>query len=108
MSEDAALYVSISHGADELRGDVSNAVIWLPIDTVDASGKTDNSGVIDARQEGWNFFELVEAIILEISDACALLGSGTVRGVQNMDATEDEIVHEFDFLTGSVPADGGN
>lgn len=108
VSDDAALYVSISHGVNELRGDVSNAVVRLPVDTVGGPGKTDNSGVTDAQKQGRNFFDLVEAIILEISDACALLGSGTISGVQDMDATEEEIVHEFDFLTGSMPEDGSN
>lgn len=107
VSDDASLYVSISHGASDLGGEVSGAVVTLPVDTVGGAGKTTNEGVNAARTQGKNFFNLAEAIILEISDACALLGSGTTTGVNNMDATEQDIVEEFKFLESHIPEGEG-
>lgn len=51
VSEDAALYVSISDGASELQGEVNGSVVHLPTDTVGGAGKTDNQGVEAARAQ---------------------------------------------------------
>lgn len=98
------MFVDISAGVAKLDGQVDLALVMLPVPMV---GRVDsssaNEGTTEARTQLNRFIELAEAMVLELSDGAAVLGAGTRAAVANVDAAEEEIMREFDFLTSSVP-----
>lgn len=99
---DSQTFSNIAAGVDGLSSYPYSSIIKLPEDTVGGVGKTDNSGRASLRDEGTYAVELVNLILLELSDACAVLGSGTEGAAANFDATETATTQAFDFLTGEA------
>lgn len=99
---DSQTFSNIAAGVDGLYSNSFTSIVRLPVDTVGGVGKTDNSGRADLRDEATYAVELVNLILLELSDACAVLGSGTEIASGNFDATETTTTQDFNFLTGEV------
>lgn len=99
---DSQTFANIAAGVDDLNGHPSTSIVSLPTDTVGGAGRTDNSGRSALREEAGYAVELVNLILLELSDACAVLGSGTETASGNFDATETQTTQSFDFLTSEV------
>ncbi|WP_054953328.1 hypothetical protein [Flaviflexus massiliensis] len=102
---DGQTLANIAFGVNELSGEADSRVKPLPIDTVGGSGKTDNSGTESMKKEMGYFIETMNLIVLEFSDACGVLGSGSAETLSNADSTESVITQDFEFLTSSVEVD---
>lgn len=99
---DSQTFSNIAAGARDLDSVPSSSLVRLPTDTVGGSGPTDNSGRDALEQEASYVVDLVNNILLELSDACAVLGSGVETAASNFDATETNTTQKFDFLTSEV------
>lgn len=64
-------------------------------------------GVVTLREVFTSFRLDVSNVILEFSDACAVLGSGTESAVSNMDSTEIRSSSEFKNIESRLGGEGG-
>ena len=58
-----------------MAGDSSGAVVVFPVDKAGGGGKTDNDGTSGLRSELAVDVQAVVRVAMEMSDACAVLGS---------------------------------
>lgn len=100
---DSQTFSNIAAGAKELASAPAGSIVVLPVDTVDGADRTDNSGRDSLKKEASYAVDLVNLILLELSDACSVLGSGVETASSNFDATETNTTQNFDFLTSKVP-----
>ena len=100
---DSQTFSNIAGGVDELSSAPASSIVFLPVDTVGGVGKTENSGRTALKREADYVVEVVNLILAELSDACAVLGSGVETAASNFDATESNTTQSFDFLTSKVP-----
>lgn len=101
---DSQTFSNIAAGVDGMYSYSYTSIVKLPEDTVGGTGKTDNAGREELRDESTYSIELLNLILLELSDACGILGSGTATASNNFDATETNTTESFNFLTGEVEA----
>ena len=99
---DSETFNNIAAGVYELSSAPAGAIVPLPVDTVGGGGKTDNAGRNSLVEEAEYVVELVGLILLELSNACAILGSGVETAASNFDMTEIETTSDFDFLTSNL------
>ena len=66
-------------------------------------GKTDNDGTSGLRSELRADVQTVARVAMEMSDACAVLGSGARGAVEDMDAAESKVTADFEFMMSSKP-----
>ncbi|MEZ7897973.1 MAG: hypothetical protein QMB98_04105 [Flaviflexus sp.] len=96
---DSQTFVNIAGGVQELLDNVRSSIVILPVDQVGGSNKCTNDGVNSLRSQSDNAINTLYNITQELSDACAMLGSGTEAASANFDDTEQNITQDFDFLT---------
>lgn len=103
MWADNQMFVNIGNGIGKLTGDSDRAVAALPVDSVGGGGKTDNDGTSGLRTELRADVQTVARVAMEMSDACAVLGSGARDAVEDMDAAESKVTADFEFMMSSKP-----
>lgn len=103
MWTDNQMFVNIGNGIGKLAGDSGRAVAVLPVDGVGGGGKTDNDGTSALRSELTADVQTVARMAMEMSDACAVLGSGAQGAVEDMDAAESKVTVDFEFMMSAKP-----
>ena len=103
MWADNQMFVNIGNGVGKLTGDSDRAVAVLPVDGVGGGGKTDNDGTSGLRTELRADVQTVARVAMEMSDACAVLGSGARGAVGDRDAAESKATAYFQFRMSSKP-----
>ena len=103
MWTDNQMFVNIGNGIGKLAGDSGRAVAVLPVDGVGGGGKTDNDGTSALRSELTADVQTVARMAMEMSDACAVLGSGAQGAVEDMDAAESKVTADFEFMMSAKP-----